>query len=1140
MPARFILGPAGSGKTRYCLDRIADSIRRDPLGAPIYWILPRQATFLVERQLASTSDLNGYFRVRILAFEDLGTEIRAECGGAAIPEITDRGRRMIIGHILRQVRDQLQFFGSVANQPGVAAELDAAFSEFERSGHQPADIQSQFQSADDAPALQAKIHDLSLVYSQYTKFLGQDRLDPNRRLAESLSTINRCQSLRAADIYVDSFFDFAGSERKLLAALGKVCPSISITLTLDRHSPCIANPHHVPDDLSLFHRSEQAYRRLYFAMQEEDVQIEPPVLLMETRRFRGPTLARLERSLISLVKESAEPSAIQLVDAPDPQSEVDAAARWIRKLILEGMRYRDIVVLMRSQDDYQSLIEATFREHKIPFFADRRRSASHHPFLRFIRAALAVAATNWSHDSMVALIKTAMVGVSDVDADALENYVLLHGIDHTTWTTDKPWTGRRPQPEDSSSPPESEADKMDALRRPLVNRLQPFVASARQPGSSVRSLASALFRLLEEFQCRAQIVSWIDQARRNDRIEEAGEHERVWDELVKLFDELVDLFGEEPIALIDFSAIVDSALEGFDLALTPPTVDQVLVGTVDRTRTPPAKACIILGLAEGQFPRATPENSIFTDSDRDQLSQKQIDLDPDSCRRLLDENFLGYIALTRASDRLLLTRTICDEDGRPRPPSSLWLRVLSAFPNLHPYSTQSASDLDMRLIATPRQLVGSLMSWVRSGASDPKWAPLYQWLATHRPRDDDFARAWKALRYRNEAALDPQYAKELFPSPLPATARQLESFRSCPYQHFARYGLGLAPRRQRQVEATDLSRIFHDVMRQLVKELLDSGQSWQDLPDADAARRLSRLTSLIGGQLHEELMLSTARNRYLLAHIEKTLSLVTSSQKATAQRGSFRTRFIDVRFGSQPTDRLPPLSIRTPAGNEALISGKIDRIDTLADGSASVLDYRLLTEPLDAAGAYYGLCLQLLTYLLALEKNGSQLNAGQKLSPGAAFCIQLFRPIRKADPHDAPGPQDARFNLLAKPRGIFDLRVAKQLDNSLTQGGSEVVQLYIKQDGSLGHADNSDAATDAEFTALLRHVERRIGEIVDEIMSGRIDIRPYRVGLETPCPQCEFLSLCRLEPSPGCYDDLEPMKRNRVLQRVVEENGGRA
>src|SRR5580658_10316872 len=184
MAVRFVIGRAGSGKTKWCLDRIVESIRRQPLGPPIYWILPRQATFLAQRQLACESGLGGYLRARVISLEDLGTEILAECGGIARPQISDRGRRMILGHLLRGLGNKLKFFGSVATQSGVATELDGAFAELERSGRDAASIEQLVSGAAATAALRAKVHDLALIYAEYRKFLGQDRLDPNRRLAE--------------------------------------------------------------------------------------------------------------------------------------------------------------------------------------------------------------------------------------------------------------------------------------------------------------------------------------------------------------------------------------------------------------------------------------------------------------------------------------------------------------------------------------------------------------------------------------------------------------------------------------------------------------------------------------------------------------------------------------------------------------------------------------------------------------------------------------------------------------------------------------------------------------------------------------------------------------------------------------------
>ena len=441
--------------------------------------MPRQATFIAERQLAATANLGGYFRARLLSFEELGSEILAESGGAALPEITAIGRRMILGHLLRQLQPELRFFRSVATQPGVAAELDSAFSELERAGHGAAAIQSQFTQkssnpAPASPALEAKLHDLSLIYARYTQFLGGDRQDPNHRLAAALEAIAQCRSLKHAEIFIDSFHDFTGSERKVIAALAKASQSLTITLTLDPASPILSNPHHNPDEMSLFHRCEETYRRLWFTLSEEKIAIEEPVLLKKPRRFTNSQIARLESSAFFASPIASSPNSagnphpdplpeyrareeeggrgenrtenrsVYLLEASNPQFEVDAAARWIHHLTTSAkLRYRDIVVLMRTPEDYLHQIESSFHEHNIPFFIDRRRSASHHPLLRFIRATVAVATTNFSHHTMMALLKTNLVGLTDSDTDALENYVLLHGIDHNLWTIPTPWTGRR-------------------------------------------------------------------------------------------------------------------------------------------------------------------------------------------------------------------------------------------------------------------------------------------------------------------------------------------------------------------------------------------------------------------------------------------------------------------------------------------------------------------------------------------------------------------------------------------------------------------------------------------------------------------------------------------------------------------------
>ena len=280
--------------------------------------------------------------------------------------------------------------------------------------------------------------------------------------------------------------------------------------------------------------------------------------------------------------------------------------------------------------------------------------------------------------------------------------------------------------------------------------------------------------------------------------------------------------------------------------------------------------------------------------------------------------------------------------------------------------------------------------------------------------------------------------------------------------------------------------------------------------------------------------MSTARNRYLLGHIEKTLNRVIASQRAAMRRGRFRPAVAELGFGVEG-GTLPPFALKTPAGRDVFLHGKIDRVDLVEGGAQfAVIDYKLTGRPLALDRVYHGISLQLLTYLLVLDAEGERV-FGRKLTPSAAFYVKLLRSLEDVKhPDDAPQPHDPAFDLKEKPRGIFHEDCVDHLDNECVNGGrSDVVQVYIKRDGNFGNLDASDVAQRDAFAALLAHVRRRVGELADQIIVGRVEIAPYRINKLTPCPQCDFRVVCRFDPGANRYHVLQPMKRSEVFERVT-------
>jgi ATP-dependent helicase/nuclease subunit B len=1157
MSVRFILGRAGSGKTRHIRDRIVETLRADPLGPPVFWILPKQATFEIERELTCSTGLGGFCRARVLSFDQLGREILNDCGGIAIPQVTALGRQMLIGRLLRKLQPQLSFFASSAHRPGLVAKLDATFAEIEHSGQDVAELagkladleQAEADNAARAPLL-AKIRDLRLLYAAYTEFLGQERLDPHRRITQVVESIQDCSLFRDADVYVDGFDVFAEYERQLLAGLAKASRTLEITLLMNPLSPLVENVHLLPNEMSLFHRVEQTYRQLYFTFQEKNVALDAPLLLTQSYRFTNPTLESIESRMFSAGSARFEPAGVELIECPSRRAEVDAAARCINDHLRRGLRLRDITVLMRELDDYHDLINASFREHSIPYFVDRRRPAAHHPLIQFTRSIFQITRGSWPHEAVMTLLKCGLSGLKLSQVDELENYVLLHRIRGQAWANTDPWSFRRDLTADSGDEPGSvesiELERINQIRETIVSRLRPIVQAMRGGGEfAVRDIVRDLFSLYEKFNVRTTLVEWINAATARNQFEQAGEHDQVWAELVDLFDQMIDLLGDERVSLSDFMEILDSGLERFDLALTPPTVDQVLVGQVDRARTPDVKVVILLGMNDGQFPRLSREDSILSDSDRKVLRERKIDLDPDTQRQLLDERLLGYVAMTRSSDRLCLTRSISDDESRAAGPSQFWRRLTELMPDISVDVVPRDVRTEPSRIGTPRQLVTALMGWVRAGDTkdkDSTWSSLYQWLATHGtsgdPVDAMRFRAWPALRYDNLARLSPDIAQRLFSRSLTASVSRIESFATCPFKHFASYVLKLRQREEQDVTSLDLGNIYHHILEKIVREMLSRKSDWALLEPRVAEELVREYAREVGQSLRGELMMSSARNKYLLQRIEKTLNQVISAQRAARQRGRFKPWKAELEFGGNPDD-LPAYPITTPGGRTINLQGKIDRIDLLEDAAEfAVLDYKLRGDSLAMDRVYHGISLQLLTYLLVLEGSGVSL-AGRKPTPVAAFYIQLLRTLEDVDhPANATTPDDPTFDLKVKPRGVFRFDVLANLDKELTTGLSDVLKVHIKADGMIGYANSSDAVQPDVFVALLEHVRRRLGELGDQIFSGTISVEPYRLNRLTPCPHCDFRAVCRFDPSINVYHTIPAMKREEIVSRLMEGKDG--
>ncbi|MDD4335644.1 MAG: exodeoxyribonuclease V subunit gamma, partial [Desulfotomaculaceae bacterium] len=616
MSLRFIIGRAGSGKTRTCLDEIRAELKARPAGTPLVLLVPEQATFQTEYVLAATPELKGFIRAQVLSFRRLAYRVLQEAGGAARPHIGELGKRMLLRRLLEQRREEIRIFRRSASQPGFADTLARTLGEIKNYCIEPADLTAAAAALRDlhgAETLAEKLEDLYLLYNDLEDFLADRFIDPDDYLNLLADRLALSGAVCEGEVWVDGFSGFTPQEFRVLASLLHHARRVNIALCTD-----LKTLGEGPDETGMFYPIRETYESLCQLAAREGVLVERPLVLdgSDKIRYLSPEIAHLEKHFFSYPapKWNDAGGGVTLATAANPKAETEGVAREITALCRDaGYRYRDVIILLRDLDHYADLISSVFADHGIPVFIDQKRPVMHHPLVELVRAALEVIVSDWSFDPVFRFLKTDLIPLTREEVDLLENYVLAHGIRGSRWTDGRPWEYRRRLSlEEDSEITEVEAaelDEINRIRRQAVVFLFEFCRAAGR-ATNVCAVTAALFNLLDRMEVPALLESWSRSAESEGLLELAREHGQIWDGLTALLDQVVEALGDEVLTVEEYAAILDAGLASMRLGLIPPGFDQVVVCSLERSRSPEARAAFVMGACDGALPARVADSGI--------------------------------------------------------------------------------------------------------------------------------------------------------------------------------------------------------------------------------------------------------------------------------------------------------------------------------------------------------------------------------------------------------------------------------------------------------------------------------------------------------------------------------------------------
>ncbi|HBG77363.1 MAG TPA: hypothetical protein DDW84_00745 [Phycisphaerales bacterium] len=1131
---QFMLGRSGTGKTSLCIKQITESLLSDKtttagVGAKpnLVYLVPEQATYQAERAILADGRIKGYSRLHILSFQRLCYTIFGK--NLAARTLTSQGREMIIHRLLCENADKLSIFASSAEKAGTASRIGAAICELQQYGKSPDDVEKfiqQLNQSQTSELTSAKLADINLIYKQYLEFISGNFFNSDNQLNLAKDSVQHTPFLKGCKLWVDGFAGFTTSEMLLLVELLKVADNAKIALCLDPSE--LQNPEEM---LSIFYPTLKTYHQLKATGFKE----EKPIVLTEVWRFeKSKSLAHLEKHIFSFDNSSVAicDDSIKITACAKIRTEVEYVARQVCSLVKQrDFRWRDIAVIASDLEEYRHYIQAIFSDFGIPFFVDRRRNLQQYPAAELITSALKIAAERFATADVMNYLKSDLAPISRSEADLLENYCLAFNVETDDWLRADEW--------DFAAAGDGDFDnqKIEAIRQKAFVHLLGLRTSLQSPGTmSAEKFREQLFSFLDGLNIRTRLQDWTKAAFDDGRLDEAQLHQQFFSQFTQLLDDFVFIFKNSSFAGKQYASIIASAFSQMTVALIPPALDQVLVGSIERSRHPELKAVFLIGTTAKQFPSPVYYDNILNNTDRNIAGDAGFELARSGSMQLVERRYLAYIAFTRPARQLYITYPLADDKGGEVQSSFFIGQLKSLFSNLAEETYFGIAD-SFEEISSLSDLNSLLCR--RLGRDNPLPADELdakcKWLLDSVAGGYDFTKIFAALEYDNKAQLDAESAQKLFPAAISSSATKLRTFASCPYQYFAKYILRLKERRIFELKPIDLGKFYHSVFEKLFYKLKNSGVSLANVQMSALERDVD---DCIERLLIEDVFLKTFRgksrhNGYIIESASEIIKDAVAEYAQIARAGCFEQAACETAFGSKfcAKANLPAVEIELSAGRKLCIEGKIDRIDvTVKDGKnyAVIFDYKMSQTTVNYSFLSAGIDLQLPIYMLAaagrtVDKFGSLIPLG-----GFYIPIQAFSKSSELEEID-----NVSRKIYRKPRGIFNGEFYKFIDASTESKSSPFYSFsFTKNDGQFGRYEFSSLLRQEDFEKLLSIVKNKLKELGERIASGTIDIKPYKCIKQIPCTNCVYKPICRFDRQINDYAEIGKISKEDYFSEL--------
>ena len=1094
-------------KEKFIYEQIREAAKARP--GRTFVIVPDQYTLEGEKQAFRLLGARGLMDVEIISMSRLGSRLLSQQGGSRNTFIDKYGRHILLAQVLRDTERQLQVFAGSRRKNSFIEMTNNFISEMKQYNVAPDQLTALIQSLPEGSLLARKLTDLQVIFSEYQRRIQGKYTDSEDLIDLYTARIQSSPELSGSRIWVYGFDSFAPKALDVLGHLMAAAGELNVFLTCDQNCR----------DEEIFQltamvRSALARQAEAFGVPWREQRVSAGDYPAEKN---SAAFEAIERELYAVGRR---PSArcrtgrdsgggVYLCKAANLYSEAESAAAFILRLLRDkGFRYRDIVVICNDQSVRGSVIKRVFEEYGIGVFDDRTRTVLHSPIAIFAVALLETVTGRYRTQDVFKTLKTGFSSLSNDEIELLENYAIKYRIKGSMW--------KRPFVRGQMEYGDDGLEAVEELRQRAMGLFTAFEEVCGACGSTGEFIESYYDFLIEEAHLGDAVAELAAKQEEQGLLDLAEETAQIWGKLVGLLDQMAELMGPEPFDGAEFTELLVTGLSQLEVGVLPPTSDDMLMGTMQRTRSGPVRAVVVLGANEGLLPAAAADEGLFSVDELEFLAEEGTELCKVDHIRSMEEKLAIYRNLSKASDYLWVSYAASDSEGKESRPSEIVDTLRAIFPEMTTepdvISRGDVRGLAIGRINALRHLTQALQQGRKGEKIDGGWRTVMEW---YRMNDwESLERAANGLAFTNEQRDLPRELAELLykkegQRELSLSPSRLEKFSRCPFAHFVAYGLRPEERRVFEAAGREIGDIYHRCLMEVSRKLTEE-DAWDTVTEEDCRAFVAETARAEAAVYREGVFQFGNEEQYKVRRIEDTCFHVCWALVEQVRAGRIKESRYEESFGRGKA--IPAVEVELQSGEKVYVEGKIDRLDLLEDDRVKIIDYKTGKENFKIYEARGGYRLQLMLYLKAAQENTRR--------PAGVFYFLI---------------DDHRVDLTGADRENFSEKISKEMRKFFRLNGimvddgevidsiagefdgySDIVPLRSGKEGVKATSEGF-LLSDEEFETLQVDVDRQIRKLCTQLTEGRIAITPKKTQRESPCTYCQYKGICRFDLDfPGC------------------------